>query len=236
MCWSGEASTVLAGIGFATSGYAIYKKEPSALWVPLSYFSLMEALQAYTYLVIDDCNNVANQVATVLGYIHIAFQPFFGNMVGLYFIPESLRKKIEIPVYIVCFISAVVMISQLYPYQGLERCVPEGPISLCGNTLCSFTGNWHIAWSVPFSTLYDVYSYPIGGVLYTIAMFILPFLYGSWRWNVYHIIMGPIVSILSTSNENERAAVWCLISIGLLLIVIKTPFRNFLYVKKKKSV
>ena len=48
MCWSGEASTVLAVVGFAGTAYAAYKKEPLALWLCLGYFTLMEALQAYT--------------------------------------------------------------------------------------------------------------------------------------------------------------------------------------------
>ena len=69
MCWSGEASTVLATIGLSSTVYFYYKKEPAALCAALGYFSLMEVLQAYTYTVIDECSNPANQLATLLGYI-----------------------------------------------------------------------------------------------------------------------------------------------------------------------
>ncbi len=48
MCWSGEASTVLAAVGLGTTVYAASKGEDKRLWMPLGYFSLMEALQAYT--------------------------------------------------------------------------------------------------------------------------------------------------------------------------------------------
>ena len=49
MCWSGEASAVLATAGLGTTAYAAYRKEPAAIWMPLGYFSLMELLQAFTY-------------------------------------------------------------------------------------------------------------------------------------------------------------------------------------------
>jgi hypothetical protein len=48
MCWSGEASTVLAATGIAGAAYSALKKnpEPLALWVCLLYFASMESLQA----------------------------------------------------------------------------------------------------------------------------------------------------------------------------------------------
>jgi hypothetical protein len=49
MCWSGEASAVLAVVGIGTTAYAAYKKEPAPLWMALGYFSSMELLQAFTY-------------------------------------------------------------------------------------------------------------------------------------------------------------------------------------------
>src|SRR4051812_37524971 len=108
MCWSGQASAVLASAGIATTIYAAWKKEPAPLWIALGYFSLMELLQAFTYSVIDDCINPTNQIATLLGYLHITFQPFFINAVALYFIPEAIRKRIAIPVYMLCFLGALI--------------------------------------------------------------------------------------------------------------------------------
>src|ERR1700760_2131332 len=94
MCWNGQASAVLATIGIASTGYAVYKKEPMPLWISLGYFSLMELLQAFTYTVINQCDNPSNQVATLLGYLHITFQPFFINAVSMYFINQKVAKKI----------------------------------------------------------------------------------------------------------------------------------------------
>lgn len=67
MCWSGQASAVLATAGLGTTVYAAYRKEPAAIWMPLGYFSLMELLQAFTYSVIDQCSLPSNQIDDVPG-------------------------------------------------------------------------------------------------------------------------------------------------------------------------
>jgi hypothetical protein len=147
MCWNGQASAVLAAAGLGTTAYAAYRKDPAAIWTPLAYFSLMELLQAFTYSVIDQCALPSNQIATMLGYLHITFQPFFINMVSMHFIPDQVRIRITPAVYTVCFISALVMLLQLYPFAWAGHCDPSMP--LCGERLCSVHGNWHIAWEVP---------------------------------------------------------------------------------------
>ena len=43
--------------------------------------------------------------------------------------------------------------------------------------------------------------------------------------------MGPFMARMLTNNLNEAPAVWCLLSIGFLLIVIDTPVRKYLYVR-----
>jgi len=48
MCWSGEASGVLAVVGLSTAAYVALKGESKELWIPLTYFALMELLQAFT--------------------------------------------------------------------------------------------------------------------------------------------------------------------------------------------
>lgn len=235
MCWSGEASAVLATIGIGTTIYAAYKKEDPRLYAALGYFSLMELLQAFTYSVIDECSLPSNQISTLFGYLHIAFQPFFINLLSMYFIPNRIRKKIEIPVYILCFISALIMIIQLYPFEWAGVCEPGRP--LCGAALCSVSGNWHIAWEVPTNGIGNMFynlGWPVfwqGFPSYDITAFFLPILYGSWRITIYHIIVGPFLAMALTDNINEWPAIWCLLSIGILLLVVKTPLRQLMFVK-----
>ena len=224
MCWSGEASAVLATIGIASTVYVATKKEDKHLWVPLGYFSLMELIQAITYFYIDSCSLPINQVLTILGYLHIAFQPFFINMVSMHFIPERIRKKISWPVYAISFLGTILMLINLYPFEWAGPCITG--TAMCAQNLCSVHGSWHIAWNIPINGM-QLYLWG-----YTLPAFILPILYGSWRMTLYHALVGPFLASLLTNNPNEWPAVWCLFSIGLLLIVIKTPIRKMLHVKK----
>jgi len=235
MCWNGPASTALATAGIATTCYAIYRKEPMPLWIALGYFSMMEALQAFTYSVINQCSNPSNQIATLLGYLHITFQPFFINAVSMYFIDQRVAKKIAPFAYAVCFVSAIIMLIQLYPFDWAGVCHVGRP--LCGKILCSVRGNWHIAWLVPtngiFNRLAELNLVPFedGFPTYVIAGFLMPLLYGSWRCTLYHISFMEI-AWRTTTNINEWPAIWCLFSIGLLIIVVKTPVRQMLFVKR----
>lgn len=235
MCWSGEASAGLAAAGFISTAVFYYRGESKVLCGALAYFSLMELLQAYTYTVIDECFNPSNQVATFLGYMHIAFQPFFINAVAMHFIPKSLRQRISTAVYTVCFGTAVIFMMRIYPFEWASLCyeksyhflfMPDLKFSMpfCGEQICSISGDWHIAWQIPASGSFAMAS------VYMYAAFLLPLLYGCWRLVLYHLISGPLLSYLTTSNMNEWAAVWCLYSIGLILLVIKTPIRKYLYV------
>ena len=139
----------------------------------------------------------------------------------MHFIPNRIREKIQIPVYILCFFTAIVMILQVYPFSWAGQCTEALP--LCGKHLCSVSGNWHIAWDVNLNGL----EFPV----YAPVAFILPFIYGSWKTNIYHILVGPGFAYLLTDNMNEWPAIWCLLSIGILMIVVKTPLRKILYVK-----
>jgi len=226
MCWSGEASALLATAGLCSTAYVAYKKEDKHLWMPLGYFSLMELLQAVTYHYIDSCGAPINQVLTLLGYLHITFQPFFINMFAMHFLPKHVKEKIQDWVYAICFVGSILMLIKLYPFEWGGMC-PIGKEALCESNLCSVHGNWHIAWNIPLNSLaYLKWGYAFPGM-------ILPFVYGSWRLGLYLYLLGPFMAGFFTDNLNEWPAVWCLLSIGLLLVVIKTPIRKYLYIKKK---
>ena len=152
MCWSGEASGVLAVVGLSTAAYVALKGESKELWIPLTYFALMELLQAFTYVYIDLCDNPNNQILTLFGYLHVAFQPFFVNMVAMYFIPESVKLKIRTYVYTICAIGTVAMMVKMYPFAWAGTCV-IGTEGFCGPSICSTSGLWHIAWQMPLNGL-----------------------------------------------------------------------------------
>lgn len=225
MCWNGQASATLATLGFASTTYVAIKGEDKSLWIPLAYFSLMEMLQAVTYTVIDQCGLPLNQILTLLGALHIAFQPFFLNAFSMHFIPKQVRTRISPIVYALCFLGSILMLIKLYPFSWAGTC-NIGYEPFCGEHLCSVSGNWHIAWQAPLNNM------PWANWGYYIPVFVLPVIYGSWRFTLYHIIVGPTLARLLTDNINEWPAIWCLLSIGMLLVVIKTPIRQVLYPQK----
>ena len=236
MCWSGEASAVLATVGFGTAIYVAKKGESDELWIPLTYFACMELLQAGTYVWINLCDAPPNQILTLLGYLHIAFQPFFVNMVAMYFIPEEVKYKIKNVVYALCSVAAVLMMLKMYPMAWAGHCLP-GIEGFCGTEACSVSGDWHIAWQLPLNGLMsdipeNTIRFPWGlhAFTYICASFVLPILYGSWRFVGFHYLIGPWISDILTFNPNEYAAVWCLFSIALCVSVIKTPIRKYLHV------
>jgi hypothetical protein len=145
-------------------------------------------------------------------------------MVAMHFIPEDDRSRIAAAVYSLCLTGSVVFLFLLYPFTWAGKC-EIGCLPLCGDQICSVSGNWHIAWELPLNGLV----WPALG--YFIPAFLLPLLYGSWRFTLYQTLAGPLLASLLTDNINEWPAVWCLLSIGLLLLVVKSPIRKLLYIK-----
>ena len=156
----------------------------------------------------------------------------------MFFIPERVRRKISAPVYFMCFVAAVCLLIRLYPFEWAPACYEVKTrfilsnrvadafnVPFCGKRICSVSGEWHIDWEIPATANFLLYNMDI------VACFIMPFVYGSWKMTVYHIVNGPFLAHLTTSNPNEWAAVWCLYSIALVLLLIKSPIRNRLFVK-----
>lgn len=228
MCWSAEASFTLATLGFVTVTVAAVQGEKKELFLPLLWFSLMELLQGFTYWWINLCDHPNNQVLTLLGYLHIAFQPFFANMISMYFLPKGVQERLAPWVYGACLAGTLAMIVDIYPFPWADHSKMH---MLDSTQLCSVSGAWHIAWHVPvFDTSWAKFGFfkeP-----YMMLVFLLPLIYGSWRFTLYHVLTGVVLSVALTRDSHETAAVWCLLSIGLLTIVAKTPIRRFLFVQR----
>ncbi|MCX7900066.1 MAG: DUF5765 domain-containing protein, partial [Methylocystis sp.] len=184
------------------------------------------------YTVLNQCDSPLNQMMTLFGYLHITFQPFFINAVALYFMPKRAARIVAPWAYFGCFLVAISMLIQLYPFDWAGHCADGRP--LCGPQLCTVRGEWHIAWLLPTNgignSLVDNATLGRGFVGYPLMAFMIPPLYGSWRFILFSWVAGPWLASLTTSNINEWPAVWCLFSIGLVLAIIKTPLRYHLHV------
>lgn len=225
MCWSGEASAAIA-IGGLTSAYILKRKgEPKEVYLPTAYFVLMEGLQAVTYLVVGECGTRANTFLTHLAIAHISFQPIFINMLGMEFIDPAVKQRIKKYVYAFCGMVAVFCLMRLIPaWDLLGRCEPG--TSLCSlEQTCAYRGQWHIGWDVLLNGFNERWRW------YVVSAFALPVLYGSWKWSLYHYLVGPFLAGLTTTDVNERPAVWCLFSTCIIALLVNTRLRRYIHVK-----
>jgi hypothetical protein len=224
MCWGLSVSVAMIGAGTVAVAVTTRQGRPTAVPVTLGYFTLMEALQAAGYLVIDECANPLNQTVAFLSVIHIIFQPFFVNAFAMELVPKPVRLKVRFAVYCVCALSAAVMLAQLYPFDWTGAC-RQGS-TLCGPALCTVSGEWHIGWEVPFNGLMSPIEQTLGihaaFPTYALAAFVAPICYGAWRFAIFHALVGPILASLLTDNPNEMPAIWCLFSIGIIVISLNS--------------
>ena len=61
---------------------------------------------------------------------------------------------------------------------------------------------------------------------YFLAVFVLPLVYGAWRFVMFHALAGPILAASLTTDPNEMPAIWCLFSIGIILISLSPMIRH----------
>lgn len=207
--------------GGAATAVALRRGESKAIWVTLGFFTLMEALQAAGYAVVDQCGNRVNQTITVASYLHIAVQPLFINAFAMAIAPSEVGSTIRRWVWILAGLATLVLLARLVPFGAVGPCQP-GEV-LCGPSWCLTSGEWHIGWEVPLNGLPAYLGIPFQFPSYMLAVFVLPLLYGAWRFVLFHALAGPLLAASLTNDPNEMPAVWCLFSIGILAISL-SPF------------
>jgi hypothetical protein len=227
MCWSMGASVAMVGAGAVATGISLRRGDMPAIPAAFAYFTVMEGLQVAGYAELDRCGAPANQVVALLSYLHIAFQPLFINAFAMAILQGGVARPVRAGVFIASGLSALVMLLQLYPFAWAGACAPGA--TLCAERLCVVSGEWHIAWEVPWNGLVPHLSFgPFATTFptYALTVFLLPALYGAWRFALYHLLAGPGLASLLTSNPNEMPAIWCLFSIGLLTIGLLPVLRR----------
>ncbi len=228
MCWSASASVAMVGFGGAAVAITALRGEPRAIWLTLGYFTVMEGLQALGYTFVDQCGTTANKTVTLLSYLHIAFQPLVINAFAIAIAPQQVPIRIQRRVYGVAALCSGLILFRLAPVDWAGLC-RVGEI-MCSTQLCTVSGNWHIAWELPLNGLYNPLNDWLGTQLqfpdYLSVVFLLPLFYGAWRFVLFHLTAGPVLAGLLTSNPDEIPAVWCLFSIGILLISL-SPFVRY---------
>ena len=121
------------------------------------------------------------------------------------------------------------MLLQLVPFEWAGTCrIGE---CMCSRQLCSRSGDWHIAWDVPYNGLgtwiEDKLGVNWGMPAYMFAVFVLPAAYGSWRFPLLNLLVGPVFGNLVTTDNNEVPAIWCLFSIAIITTAFFPPLLDY---------
>ena len=225
MCWSASASIAATALGGAATVYGAKKKVPRVRLFTLAFFTLMELLQAVSYIWINQCDVTGNIWLTHLSYVHIAFQIPVVNAFMFTFVSEKTRKKWFRPVMAISFTATLLMLTKLFVpmvWNAPKELMCKIGDPLCGVNSCSYEGNWHLAWRLPllgFDPTFFIYFFPV---------FILPLFYGCWRLSIFHFIFGPMLSWLLTTDPNEAPAIWCLFSIAIVGAIFIKPLKRWL--------
>ena len=218
--------------------------------IGLAYFGVMELLQAvqHRWLAVPEdgyamCKDPTNQMLTFLGFLHIAFQPFFSNMVFMaVFRRTNLRDRIEseliqrICVFLGMWLLSSYFLAIFYPDNphlappSTEECpnyewmregydpymnytTPNVPGHSC--TYKSPSENGHLAWVVP---LYQATYFWPSASSHFLLLFV-PYLTMIRRpllmvCSLILFVRGPFAAVQRTPAINEQAATWCFFSVS----------------------
>ena len=210
-----------------SGGIFIYRYIPNMKFVAnvMFYFTMMEFLQALTYLVIDECS-FWNKFLTALGGIHICFQPLVTSYMGAM---EAADPKMKAKMWFMCRLSVVggilMFLRVFLELNGFtksqrQECeyMPYDSEHLRGPEMCSVRGKYHMAWNFPMA---DVnYYFPSINMHFFLSFapfFAHPEDPEMIAKGVILILTGPIMGeYFSGPNKGEAPAIWCLYSVGHL--------------------
>jgi len=210
MCFTQPISTAFAIIMWT---FAILWKGPTGARACVAYFAAMETLQAFQYNWLDQCDNDMNKILTVLGFFHLAFQPFFANMYLTAYMTKGQKKYAPLILALSLF-GGILMCNRLWMSQGDFPC-SYGIEPMCGLNTCTFRGHIHLAWQMPMQHADQDYFTP--GFNMHFFLFYLPtFALGMWPLTLFLLFSGPFLGRALTQHQDEIPAIWCFFSIGQL--------------------
>jgi len=228
MCFSMEMSAAFAAVGLFTSWWIWSKTCNTQLASGVFFFFTMEFLQAIQYFFIAPnidspiCDTTINKVLTVLGFLHICLQPYFCHVINASLTKnEKYLDRYQV-IKRLCLIGGAMLFGR-FLLSGVWDQTLSGPSTewLRGEKLCTFRGNYHLAWSVPMAD--PTYVIP-GAAIHSFMMF-APFfaLYekkGMVIQGIFLFLFGPALAGFITPNLMEQASIWCFFSIAQISIML----------------
>jgi len=260
MCFNKTWSLFFAGFGFASAFYVWRRTRNVPLAAGIAYFGLMEFLQFFQYLVINECSNPVNKFLTVLGFLHICYQPLFTHLIANSVEANPAYRERYAILFKLCFLGGTMLFARWFLAEYFSGYFPKVIASsdftifqndtaslslpretewLRGVSLCTFKGQSHLAWSIP---LVDVSYYVPALSLHSFLMFGPFFVLGDFELALQGLLLmitGPVLASWITPNLMEQGAIWCFFSITqislmlLILFQVSPELLNFVPLKIK---
>ena len=200
MCFSERISLGIGLSGIVTAAFVYARTKNAYASISILYFALMEIIQYFQYKVIDQCNNKTNRFLTILGYIHICFQPLFFNLWLFAFTVKPIVQYLYLS-----FFGGLMLASRLFFVKNNELCDASYE-PLCGKRTCSVSGERHIAWNVRLRAP-DLVTPSMSLHLF---LWIFPALTMFQLKPLMAVLLTcPYFGFMLTSNIHERPAIWC---------------------------
>lgn len=210
MCFSQNISLLIGVIGILASLY-FYNNKNTYAAIGIGYFALMEILQYFQYMVIDQCDNEYNKLLTNIGYIHICFQPLFFNL----WLFEFTKKPNFIFIYM-SFFAGILLTSRIFFVKDDELCDGKHE-PLCGDNTCSFSGKRHIAWNLRLRAAGKYWFTPSIGLHF--FMWVIPVLtIFQIKPALAMLLTGPYLGYFLTNNIHEQPTIWCYTVIAQMIL------------------
>merc|ERR1712166_180310 len=264
MCFTQEMSGAFSLLGLIFALWVSKTNGNSNIIKGVLYFVAMETLQfvQYSFIATDvdpaeptleqfaaspTCQSNANRFLTLLGLLHICFQPYYSAHLSCAFVTSDknvaqfeLVKRLQL-------VGGVFLLGRYFftlvdvaawgmdPRYGFDAHRWSAKTSvewLDGPMLCTYKGLQHLAWSVPLAPVsYYMPSMGLHSFLMFIPFFVLD--HGSLSRNIPNWIAGAILFLSGpamadwfTPNKHEAASIWCFFSIcqvlGLVAILFST--------------
>jgi hypothetical protein len=254
MCFSGEMSAFFSLIAVTVAAETYLRHGSLQFSIALLYFGAMELLQTAQYLYIAEpedgfsmCKNPTNQFLTMLGMLHISFQPVFFNM-AVFSIKRRKSLEFRIKHDIVqnlCLWFGLWMFSRylLAAYWPDNPNMAARPSEACPNYewirdgydagigwetpnlpghSCTFRSNsktGHLGWAVPMYQ--STYFMPSVSVHFFL-MFAPSMARNDFKGYLIAIggvLTGPVIAALITDSLSEQASIWCFFSFSQSLLL-----------------
>lgn len=253
MCFNQPISGFFAASSYVIA-YIAYRTLGTRTAIAVVYFGLMETLQFFQYFVVArpkdgyaKCSDPKNQFLTVVGLLHICFQPYFTSLAFSEYRKYDLKVRYQkdlvskLTLFGGAWLFSRYLYTVLYPenpdmrprpteacpnYEWvingydpwLQRDTPNLPGYSC--TFIPDSATKHLAWSAP---MYQASYFVPGASLHMFLMFVPGLFCGDWTSMIVLFLTGPFLSTILTASLNEQAAVWCYFSIMQCFLLVFIP-------------